>query len=876
MSGLNRLLLVFSLVYVAPALFAQNCGNVGFEEGTTNGWICGSGTFGSLTLTDCNAVIPITITDGACQDQGGINGTLTPDFPTENRHTIMSDKIGTDANSLNNVNYVAPANLFPSGVNAYSFRIGNGLGSEKTELALAESIKFPFTVTPQNAGLTYMYAAFLREASPAIHQINQAPRFEIKITEKKNGGDSLIACGYYQVVAGATGNFIKGASDNQGAWKYTNWTKVALDLSGYIGKQLTIEFRTTDCFPGQGNGTCKFKPGAHSAYAYIDLYCSPVSIISPNVCANQATVELCAPPGYASYQWSANQPGIVPPLDKQCVTINGPKAGNHYTVNMTSVSGGCPSSTTITLQGAELKLKDTVVCSMTPFKLNAMPTTAGNYDFKWVPSTNLSCADCQTPTFTPGNTTTYTVTMTDKNIANCNSEKIMTVHVEDLRVNAGPDQRICGAHPVSLSGTFGGTATGGVWTGGTGKFSNIIDPNATYTPSAAEEAAGKAILKFSAVTTNNNVACPNATDEVIILIDRVPTVNAGTAGSVCSGASIKLSGSIGGSATSAVWSGGTGTFSPNDSTLTAIYTPGASEITTGLIKLVLTSSATGICPVTVSEVTFTIYPNPVVNFSVDTPQACPPHCVDLFDSSAIGTGSNIVKWKWEFSNGKTAELKNPKEICFEKAGYYDVKLTATSDKNCSTSLLKKAMIQTFEKPTAAFAVNPTSVSVYDPTIHLIDQSSTDVISWKWDLGDNIIISPHTKNPVHQYAVGISGIYTVKLYVINQNGCIDSALHPAEVRPEFTFYIPNAFTPSRGDGANDTFFGKGVGIAKYHIWIFDRWGNMIFQTEDIDTGWDGRVNNDSEIAQQDVYIWKVKLTDVFGKNHDYIGTVTLVK
>ena len=54
--------------------------------------------------------------------------------------------------------------------------------------------------------------------------------------------------------------------------------------------------------------------------------------------------------------------------------------------------------------------------------------------------------------------------------------------------------------------------------------------------------------------------------------------------------------------------------------------------------------------------------------------------------------------------------------------------------------------------------------------------------------------------------------------------------------EFGFYIPNAFTPTSDDGKNDTFFGKGTGIKEYHLWIFDRWGNMVFYTEDIGTGW----------------------------------------
>lgn len=783
----RKIIWLFSFCCFVQASFAQSCDNVGFENGTTSGWICTSGTFGVADSATCDITLPIILTDGVCMNQGGTDGSLYPTFARENRHTLMSDKTGTDPNSLNTVNYVAPDSLFPSGTNRYSFRLGNGVGTDGSPLAFAESIKFPFTVTPENTGLTYLYAAFLREALPAVHSLNQAPHFEVRITEKKNGGDSLIKCGYYLVVAGAANNFLKGAVDFTGLWKYTNWTKVALDLTEYIGKQLTIEFRTVDCFPGSGNGKCKFKPGPHSAYTYIDLYCTPVSITSPPICANQASVEICAPPGYATYQWPANQPGIIPPLNKQCVTINNPKAGDSYLVNMTSVAGGCASRTSTFLKELELKVNDTVVCkSSSPFHLNAMPAAIGNYTFKWKPSINLSCTECQHPVFTPGTTTTYTVTLSDKNNPSCRREKIMTVRVEDQQVNAG-----------------------------------IND-------------------------------------------------------SLCAGTSIVLKGSIGGTTKSAVWSGGTGSFSPNNSTLTATYTPSASEIAAGSVKLFLISNTTGSCPPSVSEVTHTIYPNPVVRFSVDTPQHCPTHCVNFFDSTTVAGSSKIVAWKWAFSNGTNSTVSNPKSVCFEQSGYHDVTLTATSDKNCSTSLTKKAMIQTFKIPLAAFTFKPSPVSIYDPTIQFTDQSSSDVISWKWELGDHTPIINGIRNPVHQYPVGTSGIYKVKLVVKNQQGCIDSVQHPVEVGPEFVFYIPNAFTPAQDDERNDTFFGKGTGIAKYHIWIFDRWGNMVFYSEDIHTGWNGRVHNDSEIAQQDVYVWKVILTDISGKEHQYIGTVTLLK
>jgi gliding motility-associated-like protein len=127
----------------------------------------------------------------------------------------------------------------------------------------------------------------------------------------------------------------------------------------------------------------------------------------------------------------------------------------------------------------------------------------------------------------------------------------------------------------------------------------------------------------------------------------------------------------------------------------------------------------------------------------------------------------------------------------------------------------------------------------------------------------------------------TGTYVVTQIVVSQYGCVDSIKHVLETK-DYTFYIPNAITPN-GDGKNEFFFGKGIGITQYEMWIFDRWGNLIFycnvnglpQSEPCQ--WDGTVKGGSGIiVQQDVYVWKVHLTNVFNNTYNYIGTVTVVK
>jgi gliding motility-associated-like protein len=103
------------------------------------------------------------------------------------------------------------------------------------------------------------------------------------------------------------------------------------------------------------------------------------------------------------------------------------------------------------------------------------------------------------------------------------------------------------------------------------------------------------------------------------------------------------------------------------------------------------------------------------------------------------------------------------------------------------------------------------------------------------------------------------------------------VHCLVIGPDYTLYVPNAFSPN-GDGMNETFYPKGSGIdeSRYKMWIFDRWGNMIWYTEQWGKGWDGHANDGNDVAQEDVYIWKIQVYDYLNKKHDYIGHVSMVK
>ena len=266
------------------------------------------------------------------------------------------------------------------------------------------------------------------------------------------------------------------------------------------------------------------------------------------------------------------------------------------------------------------------------------------------------------------------------------------------------------------------------------------------------------------------------------------------------------------------------------------------------------------------------YPNPVVDFSA--PQAgCSIFCTQFTDLSTVSLG-NIVLWHWTFQNVPDAYDQNP-NICFtnhtQSLVLHDVTLTATSNQSCSTTLTKPSYITVYPRPIAEFTYYPIQTTILEPVINFNDHS-VGADHWNWNFGDGSGINI-SQNPNHVYQD--TGRYYIQLLVDNIYGCQDSTMSSVIVQPDWSIYIPNTFTPN-GDGRNDTFTAKGYGITEFTMYIFDRWGEMIYETNDMLKGWDGKIQDGSgQLCQQDVYVYKIDIkTNTFLKK-SYVGKVTLL-
>jgi gliding motility-associated-like protein len=202
---------------------------------------------------------------------------------------------------------------------------------------------------------------------------------------------------------------------------------------------------------------------------------------------------------------------------------------------------------------------------------------------------------------------------------------------------------------------------------------------------------------------------------------------------------------------------------------------------------------------------------------------------------------------------------------------FNVGLTYTTTQGCANTITSSGMVNVFARPDASFAASAYETTTLDPQISFFDQSTGGVNSWQWSFGDGG--ASVDQNPIHSFAS--TGDYPVYLLVTNQKGCKDSTTIHIVVKEDFTFFAPNAFTPNADDD-NDVFLPRGIGWNEttYKLWIYDRWGNLVLSTTDVNKGWDGMKHG--SYVQEDVYTWEAEVEDLYGVFHKYHGTVSLIR
>ena len=289
------------------------------------------------------------------------------------------------------------------------------------------------------------------------------------------------------------------------------------------------------------------------------------------------------------------------------------------------------------------------------------------------------------------------------------------------------------------------------------------------------------------------------------------------------------------------------------------------------VKLII---STATCADTaVQDITIKPHP-PIASFDPLPADGCPPLTVS-FKSTSEYTDTYL----WDFGNGETSSEINP-TYTYNDHGLYGITLTASGPGGTNTIEFPN-VVAVYERAKAEFSYSKV-VGLYidkSPVTFTNESSASKYYTWSFGDNDTSVVA----NPIKYYK--LKGDYSVLLIADNEHGCMDS------IRKDINIYLkgilfPNAFTPdvSGANGGsfdvanvqNDIFFPKFESVNTYHLMIFSRWGELIFETFDTNKGWDGYYRG--EICQQDVYVWKVEVS--FEEDPDkvftYKGDVTLLR
>lgn len=455
----------------------------------------------------------------------------------------------------------------------------------------------------------------------------------------------------------------------------------------------------------------------------------------------------------------------------------------------------------------------------------------------------------------------YYYRVLDKFQLTCPSEPAV-VQVVKTSVNAAfTAEDVCLGSPVSFNNNTicqNGSVVSCEW-----NFGNFSQVSSDISPDYIYSAPGTFNVTLAVQTDNNCVS--TVTNPVVV--HPLPVANFSST-SVCEGIPVQFTSMAivqgGDSVNAYLWAFGDGSPVSDKSDPSHLY------FQSGIYNVSLVAISGEGCADTVTK-PVVVYPAPVAAFNVSDTGSCEAVCIE-FDDESVGTGVN--QWRWSFGDGSlSSSLQNPSH-CFLQSGNFAITLSVTSVNGCSSEFTDSIEVSIYPAPSADFSFGPQPATTLNPLVLFQDKSSG-AAGWEWNFDDDGgSNTSFEQNPEHLFSD--SGYYCVQLIVENEFQCRDTAVHCLRIEPEFTFFIPNAFTPGQSDALNDDFGGAGMYIKQYDLWIYDRWGDMIFHSGDIHTRWNGCVKDGSTLVQQDVYIYIAKVVDIFGREHDYKGKVTVVR
>lgn len=278
-------------------------------------------------------------------------------------------------------------------------------------------------------------------------------------------------------------------------------------------------------------------------------------------------------------------------------------------------------------------------------------------------------------------------------------------------------------------------------------------------------------------------------------------------------------------------------------------------------KYTITLYASNNCSNASTTETVEVLPQPKVSFTADKTSGCDGVVVKFKNNS---TGA--IGYVWDFGDGSPTSNAIEPTHTFNGAGKnYTITLTATNALTCTNTVTMADYIHVVPPPVATFTVTPGNEIPIPNYSFGFKDISTDAVSWLWTFGDGA--QSTLQNPNHTYAN--EGSYTVTLKVLNKEGCSATTFQLVRIIgvPGY-LNIPNSFMPASAKNEIKVFKAKGRGIKEWQMSIFNKWGQLLWETTKLDDGsplegWDGTYNGQDQ--PQGVYYWKVDIKFINGSD-----------
>lgn len=475
-----------------------------------------------------------------------------------------------------------------------------------------------------------------------------------------------------------------------------------------------------------------------------------------------------------------------------------------------------------------------------------------------------------TPRITGLNPGTYKVVVTD--FKGCQDSMTFVLNGPgNLMADAGLDDTVCGAI-YTLNAIPSPSIPPAQWR-------MISGPGiASFTPTSTISNPGVSVSAFGVYQfvweETDGLGCFDM-DTVEVLFVEVPDANPGASKDTSCVLSMQLGAipSVGIGTWSFVSGPGTVSFLPNVNDPNAVVTFSVE----GLYVLEWTED-NGFGCVTSGQIQIEVINNMVFpTFDIDSVDGCMPQFTVNFTSTT--DPAMVTSCSWDFGDGNSINNDCAPPHTFTSEGCYDVTLTIRTIQGCVIdTTYSSSPVCVHPLPLPDFEMEPSPATILNNNVQFTN-ISTGAVNYRWYFpdGDSSFLSD-PRHPVPPFI----GSHVICLEAISSYGCADSICKSIQVLDEFIFYAPNAFSPLNEDGINDEFkpIFSGVNPEKYELFIFDRWGEIIFKTKDINEAWDGRRKRGSRrvMCKSEVYVWKVVLTDLQNNfiDEQFKGHVTLIK